>query len=109
MPLHSVEKLSGRDIEEGELVYAVAVSAANILRDLREHITNTFGGRMRQYEKLADETVARALANLESKAREQGYDGVVGVTIVHPKIAEGGVEVVVYGTGYRHRGAERTA
>ncbi len=102
MTLHTVERLSGREVCEGELVYAVAVSAANILRDLREHITNTFGGQMTRYEHLADETIARALAGLEARARERGYDGVLGVRISHPKIADGGVEVVVYGTGFHY-------
>lgn len=102
MDLHTVERLSGREVREGEVVFAVAVSAANILRDIREHITNTLGGRMSRYETLAEETIARALSSLESKAREKGYDGVLGVRISHPKIAEGGMEVVVYGTGFHY-------
>ena len=85
------------------MLFAVAVGAANILKDIREHITNTFGGRMSRYEDLAEATVARALASLEAKARDGGFDGVVGVRIGHPKIAAGGAEVVVYGTPFRYR------
>ena len=102
MELHTVERLSGREVREGGIVFAVAVSAANILRDIREHITNTLGGRMTRYESLAEETISRALAMLEEKAKAAGYDGVVGVRISHPKIAEGGMEVVVYGTGFHY-------
>ncbi len=54
MPLYSVEQLQGRAIEEGPMLFAVAVGAANILRDIREHITNTFGGRMTRYEELTE-------------------------------------------------------
>lgn len=103
MPLYSVEQLQGRAIEEGAVLFAVAVGAANILRDIREHITNTFGGRMNRYEELCETTIARALTDLEAKATSGGFDGVIGVRIGHPKIAEGAVEVVVYGTPFRYR------
>jgi uncharacterized protein YbjQ (UPF0145 family) len=102
MALHTLERLAGRDVREGEVLFAVAVSAANILRDIREHITNTLGGHMTRYEGLAEATIARALAALEQKAKDRGYDGVLGVRISHPKIAEGAMEVVVYGTGFHY-------
>ena len=31
-------------VRHGELIYACAVSGANVLRDMREAITNTIGG-----------------------------------------------------------------
>ena len=102
MPLFTVEQLQGRTIEEGPMLFAVAVGAANILKDIREHITNTLGGRMSRYEELAEGTLSRALTDLETKARDGGWDGVVGVRIDHPKIADGGVSVVVYGTPFRY-------
>ncbi len=102
MTLHTVERFQARPIREGELVYVCVVRAANILRDIREHITNTLGGKMRRYESLVDETLTEALAALESKAQGLGYDGVVAVRISHPRVAEGGVEVVVYGTGFNY-------
>ena len=43
----------------------------------------------------------QALADLEAKASEKGYDGVLGVKISHPSVVDGGVEVVVYGNGCR--------
>ena len=36
MQIYTVESLSGRRIAEGELIYANAVLAANLLRDVRE-------------------------------------------------------------------------
>lgn len=88
-------------VRHGELIYACAVSGANILRDMRETITNTLGGEMTRYEALLDKTIARALATLAERAREKGYDGVLAVRISHPVITNGAVEVVVAGTGYR--------
>ena len=92
-----------RAISEGEIVYACAVSGANILRDMREALINTIGGHMTKYEALLDETIARALDRLAERARAQGYDGVLGIRISHPTITSGAIEVVVAGTGFRYR------
>ncbi len=81
-------------------MWVAAVSAANILRDVREMITNTFGGKMRRYERLMESTLARALDDLETKAKEKGYDGCLGVRISHPRIADGACEIFVYGTAF---------
>lgn len=100
MTLYTVDKLSQSEVREGELITAFAVNAANIIKDMREKITNTFGGRMVRYEDLVEQTVERALTKLEEKARERGYDGCLAVRIAHPQVVDGGVEVVVYGTGF---------
>jgi uncharacterized protein YbjQ (UPF0145 family) len=101
--LMTVESIGDADVVTGDIVFAAAVSGANIIRDMREAITNTIGGRMTRYEALVDATVARALETLGARAREQGYDGVLGVRLSHPAITDGAVEVVATGTGFRYR------
>lgn len=86
----------------GSMVSACAVTGANIIRDMREAITNTIGGHMTRYESLLDRTIARALDTLAERARAQGYDGVLGIRISHPTITSGALEVVVAGTGFRY-------
>jgi uncharacterized protein YbjQ (UPF0145 family) len=88
-------------IERGEMVHAVAVSGANILRDMREAVVNTIGGHMTKYEALLDATIARALRELSARAQAKGYDGVLGVRIAHPTITAGAIAVTVTGTGFR--------
>lgn len=100
MALYTTDRPSDRKVKEGELIWVAAVNAANILRDIREVITNTFGGQMRRYERLMNLTLERALAELEEKARAKGYDGCLGVRISHPRIADGSCELFVYGTGF---------
>jgi uncharacterized protein YbjQ (UPF0145 family) len=100
MRLVTTETLSDAPVRHGEALFACAVSGANVLRDLREVITNTIGGEMTRYEALLDRTIARALDNLAERARERGYDGVLAVRISHPVITHGAVEVVVAGTGF---------
>ena len=104
MRLVTSDTVPDRPIEQGEMVYACAVSGANILRDMREAVINTIGGHMTKYEALLDQTIARALGVLSERAREQGYDGVLGIRISHPTITSGAIEVVVAGTGFRFRG-----
>ena len=103
MRLLTSESVGDEPIERGELVYACAVAGTNILRDMREAITNTLGGNMIRYEALVDKTIARALDALAERARAQGYDGVLGIRISHPHITDGAIEVVVSGTGYKRR------
>ncbi len=100
MTLYTADRPSDRKVKEGELMWVSAVNAANILRDVREMLTNTLGGKMRRYERLMDITVERALAELEAKAEAKGYDGCLAVRISHPRIAEGACEILVYGTGF---------
>lgn len=87
-------------IRLGGIVTASAVSGANLLRDMREAITNTLGGPMTRYEHLLDETIARAFETLSTRAAAAGYDGVVAIRLSHPAITDGAIEVVVSGTGY---------
>lgn len=87
------------EVRPGGLVHAAAVSGANVLRDMREAITNTIGGKMVRYEELLDQTITRALDILEANARAEGYDAVVGVRISHPVITDGAIEIVAIGTG----------
>jgi uncharacterized protein YbjQ (UPF0145 family) len=100
MRLVTTETISDGPVREGQAIFACAVSGANVLRDMREAITNTIGGSMKRYEALVDETIARGLATLAERAGQQGYDGVLAVRISHPVITQGAVTVVVSGTGF---------
>jgi uncharacterized protein YbjQ (UPF0145 family) len=102
MRLLTTDTVEDRAINKGELVYACAISGANILRDMREAVVNTIGGHMTKYEALLDQTIARALGVLAERAGALGYDGVLGVRISHPYITSGAIEVVVAGTGFRY-------
>ena len=102
--LLTVDAVSGRAIREGGLVWAQVINASNILKDLREHLTNTLGGKMRNYEELQRRSMAEVLARLEATALEQGYDGVVGLRIATSRIAEGASELIAYGTGFTFAG-----
>jgi uncharacterized protein YbjQ (UPF0145 family) len=100
MQIYTVESLSGRRIKEGGLIYANAVLAANLLRDIREAITNAVGGKMRRYEGVLDRVTGQALDLLKEKAASEGYDGVIAVRISSPYMVQGSAAITVYGTGF---------
>ncbi len=97
------QDLGATPIVYGAMLCVSAVSGANIIRDMREAITNTLGGKMTRYEALIDITLDRALEKLSEKAAAAGYDGVLAVRISHPNISDGAVEVVVSGTGFNYQ------
>ncbi|MCB0061791.1 MAG: heavy metal-binding domain-containing protein [Caldilineaceae bacterium] len=96
---------TSNDVEIGELIVCVSVTAANVVNDIRENIRNLIGGRMQHYERLIAQSIDLALADLDAKAKAKGYDGVIGVKISHPTVVDGGVEVIVYGNGFKRRAA----
>lgn len=101
MNLIALDQPHNTEIEVGELLVVVVVHAANIVRDVRENIRNLVGGRMSHYESLIEKAIEQGLTDLEDKASAKGYDGVLGVKFSHPVVVDGGVEVILYGNGYR--------
>lgn len=102
MKLTALEQPHHPDVEVGELLVVVVVYAANIVRDVRENIRNLVGGRMSHYESLIEKAIEQGLSDLEEKAAARGYDGVVGIKFSHPLVVDGGVELIIYGNGYRN-------
>lgn len=88
-------------IELGEMVTVTTVTAANVVKDIRENIRNLIGGRMKHYENLIGNAVEIALQELDGKAKAGGYDGVIGVKIANPVVVEGAVEIIVYGNAFK--------
>lgn len=106
MKLFALDQVHRSDVEVGEMLVVVVVYAANVVKDVRENIRNLVGGRMSHYETLITQAVEQGFSDLEEKARVRGYDGVLGVKISHPVLVDGGVEVIVYGNGFRYSSNE---
>lgn len=96
------------DIEIGEILVAGAVIAVNFVKDFKETVRNIIGGTMSHYEDLVEKATERAIGKLIKKAKEKGYDGIVGFRIVHPNLVDGGAEVIVYGNGFRFKKKKET-
>ncbi|MCI4661022.1 MAG: heavy metal-binding domain-containing protein [Neomegalonema sp.] len=88
-------------IEWGEMVAVPTVQASNIVRDVREIVTNALGGRMSRYEALLTLTLEQSREAFCAELQRQGYDGALGVRYASSTIVQGGAEFVIYGTGFR--------
>lgn len=93
----------GVAVEIGEMVSISAVQASNIVRDIREMVTNALGGRMHRYERLLELAKENALTQFRAALAAEGYDGALGVRFAHPHIVDGAAVVILYGTGFRYR------
>jgi uncharacterized protein YbjQ (UPF0145 family) len=102
MRIVTTDTLGDTPIRLGSLVFASAIVGANIVRDMREAVTNYIGGNMTRYEYVLDKTIDRAMDILSERAKEKGYDGVVAMRISHPTIVMGALEVVVTATGFNY-------
>ena len=101
--LISLDQLNNSDIVIGEFLSVVVVNSTNVVKDVFAGFKDAVGGRMKIYEDVIQSAVETALKELEQKAKELDYDGVIGVKIASPTIANGGAEVVVYGNGFRFK------
>lgn len=101
--LTTLDNIDFTNIELGEIITAIIVCAANVVKDIRENIRNLIGGRMLHYENLIQTALSLAIEELEKRAKDKGYDGVLGVRLAHPVVVEGAVEVIAYGTGFKYR------
>jgi len=99
--LISLDTLHKENIEIGELLTVVVVKAAHVIKDIKENIRNLIGGKMSHYEKLIQSTLDEALKEIDEKAKAKGYDGVIGIKISNPTVVDGGVEIIVYGNGFK--------
>jgi uncharacterized protein YbjQ (UPF0145 family) len=102
MLLVTTETIGATPVRHGEMVFASAVAGANIIRDMRETITNYVGGNMTRYEFILDKTIERCFDILTERARAKGYDGVLAIRVSHPMITTGALEVVAVGTGFNY-------
>lgn len=100
--LISLDHVQEMPIEVGEFLTVAVVRAANVAKDILSNLENLKGGEMRHYENLVQTALDAALERLDKKAKDKGYDGVVGVKVSHPVVVTGGVEIIVYGNGFRY-------
>lgn len=89
------------DAEVGAFFTATNVIAGNVINDFRENIRNLLGGRMGVYSELMHRAVSEAIDVAVEAAKAEGYDGLTDLRIVSPKVAEGGVEIVIYANGFK--------
>ena len=95
----STETIAGEEIDESlGIARGNTVEARNVGRDITQGLRNIVGGELKAYSQLLSKARDEALNRMEAEAEERGADAVVNVRLETSEIANGGAEVIAYGT-----------
>jgi uncharacterized protein YbjQ (UPF0145 family) len=104
MILTTLEYIPGKEIEvHFGLVSGSTVRSKHIGRDIFAGIKNIFGGELKGYTELMEETRDEAIQRLVAVATAKGANAVLGVRLGTSDVAQGAAEVYAYGTAVKFR------
>jgi len=80
------------------LVQGSTVRAKHVGRDLMAGLKNIFGGELRGYTELLQESRDEALQRMQEQAQAVGANAVLNVRFSTSSVAQGAAELFAYGT-----------
>ena len=99
MFLTNTEEIPGKKIISFYgVVSGSTVRAKHVGRDLMAGIKNVFGGELKGYTELLQESRDQAIDRMKSQAQQLGANAVVNVRFSTSSVASGAAEIYVYGT-----------
>jgi uncharacterized protein YbjQ (UPF0145 family) len=99
MQVVTTETVPGHDIVETlGIARGNTVEARNVGRDITQSIRNITGGELKAYSELLSDARDESLERMVGDAESMGADAVVNVRMESSAIANGGSEVIAYGT-----------
>ncbi|MFB6194124.1 MAG: YbjQ family protein [Halobaculum sp.] len=99
MEVVTTETVPGERITETlGIVRGNTVKARNVGRDITQSIRNITGGELKAYSELLTDARDEALDRMVTDAESLDADAVVNVRLESSSIANGGSEVIAYGT-----------
>ena len=97
--LTNLEIVPGRKVmEHFGLVQGSSVRAKHIGRDLMAGLKNIFGGELRGYTELLQESREEALERMVEQAEAIGANAVLNIRFSTSSVAQGAAELFAYGT-----------
>ncbi|WKZ56973.1 MAG: YbjQ family protein [Bdellovibrionota bacterium] len=99
MILTNIETIPGKQIiEHYGLVTGSTVRSKHVGRDIVASFKNIFGGELRGYTELLNESRQEAIDRMIAQAQSMGANAIVNVRFSTSSIAAGAAELYVYGT-----------
>lgn len=99
MQLTNLEAIPGTIITTHlGLVSGSSVRAKHVGRDIMAGLKNIFGGELRGYTELLQESRDQALERLQQQAAAIGANAVLNIRFSTSSVAQGAAEIYVYGT-----------
>jgi uncharacterized protein YbjQ (UPF0145 family) len=102
MLLSNLEVVPGRRVVEHlGLVQGSTVRAKHVGRDILAGIKNVFGGELRAYTELLQESRDEAVQRMIAQAQALNANAVLNIRFSTSSIAQGAAELFAYGTAVR--------
>jgi len=99
MLISNLELIPGRKVTEHlGLVQGSSVRAKHVGRDIMAGLKNIFGGELKGYTELLQESREEAMARLQQQAEAVGANAILNVRFSTSSVAQGAAEIYVYGT-----------
>ena len=100
--LTNIESVPGaRMTEHYGLVQGSTIRAKHVGRDIMASLKNIFGGELKGYTQLLQESRREAVERMVTQARELGANAVINVRFSTSSVAQGAAEILAYGTAVR--------
>lgn len=80
------------------LVQGSSVRAKHVGRDIMASLKNIFGGELKGYTELLQESREEAMERLQQQAEAIGANAILNVRFSTSSVAQGAAEIYVYGT-----------
>lgn len=102
MILTNIEYIPNKTIvEHFGVVSGNTVRAKHIGRDFMATLKNIFGGELKGYTELLEDSRVEALNRMEEQATQMGANAILNVRFSTSSVAAGAAELYVYGTAVR--------
>lgn len=99
MHLTNIEVIPGKRIQKHlGLVQGSSVRAKHVGRDIMAGLKNIFGGELRGYTELLQDSREEAIARMVAQAEAVGANAVINVRFSTSSITAGAAELFAYGT-----------
>lgn len=99
MLISNIELIPGkRVIEHLGLVQGSSVRAKHVGRDIMAGFKNIFGGELKGYTELLQESRDEAIERMQQQAEAVGANAILNVRFSTSSIAQGAAEIYVFGT-----------
>ncbi len=99
MIISNLETVSGKTISRHlGLVQGSSVRAKHAGRDIMAGLKNIFGGELKGYTELLQESRAQAMQRLQQQAEAIGANAILNVRFSTSSVTQGAAELFVYGT-----------
>lgn len=99
MEITNIETIPGKKITAHYgLVCGSTVRSKSAFKDIGASFKNMFGGELKSYTKLLEETRQEAVTRITEQAKTLGANAIVNVRFATSDVAAGAAEIYIYGT-----------